>query len=117
MMHSIRGVIACLLLLAIASEGWVLAQSKKQKGLGSQINGRVVDSVSVRGIAFAGVQVTTREGEVLGGAICDSVGVFQVEGIPCREHGQVTIQALGYRPKTLPIDIASTKNNVFFWEM
>lgn len=107
-------VVLAVLLRVLPLAGSLSAQPRKQKGQGSQISGRVVDSLSARGIAFAEVQVATQEGEMLGGAICDSLGVFRVRGVPSRENGQVTIQALGYKPKTLVIDIASTRNNDFF---
>lgn len=109
MKHSVRDTLACLLLLAVVSVGGARAQ---HRDAGKTIEGWAVDSTSAQGIAFATVQASGEGAKVVGGAICDSAGFFRIENVPAKAT-VVTIQALGYTPRTLRLDWATARDGVY----
>lgn len=105
-------LLAALLLCALPMGAAAQRKEKKEQGRGHELVGRAVDSTSRQGVAYATVQLVTPEGEVFSGAICDSEGNFKLVKVPSKALS-IKVQALGYKPKTLHLDLESTKNNDF----
>lgn len=101
---------AALLLTAPFSAS---AQKKGKRNGEFLLTGRATDSATMQGIAFASVQVTTPRGDVLGGTICDSIGNFRLSKLP-RKQALLTVLALGYTEKTVPLSLDSVESSDFY---